>query len=110
MAIPLASNLPGEMKGFVNKIQIKDKETTLHFQGTGKIGKKEIEVTAEVNGNGELTGEFGRDFTSEATVEIVKLALSSKLKGGVKTTIGGKTGIKGIFEILYLIGYEIKQL
>jgi len=28
----------------------------------------------------------------------------------VKTTIGGEVAIKGTFEILYLIGYELKQV
>jgi hypothetical protein len=84
--------------------------TKQFFQGTGKIGKRDIEVTAKVNADGELAGDFGRDFEREATVEIIKLAVKSTLKAAVKTTIGGEAAIKGTFEILYLIGYELKQI
>jgi len=105
-----ATNLTGELKGVVNNLKIDPNSTKLFFQGTGKIGKRDIEVTAKVNAGGELSGDFGRDFEREATIEIVKLALTSTLKAAVKTTIGGEAAIKGTFEILYLIGYELKQV
>lgn len=105
-----ASNLSGELKGVVNNLKIDANSTKLFFQGTGKIGKRDIEVTAKVNAGGELSGDFGRDFEREATVEIIKLALKSTLKAAVKTTIGSEAAIKGTFEILYLIGYELKQI
>ena len=95
-----ASNLIGDLKGVVNNLKIDPNSTKLFFQGTGKIGKRDIEVTAKVNAAGELSADFGRDFEREATVEIVKLALKSTLKAAVKTTIGGETAIKGTFEIL----------
>lgn len=104
-----ASNLVGELKGVVNNLKIDPNSSKLFFQGTGKIGKRDIEVTAKVNAAGELSADFGRDFEREATVEIVKLALKSTLKAAVKTTLGGEAAIKGTFEILYLIGYELKQ-
>jgi len=102
--------LIGDFKFTVNKLQVDVKANNLFFHGTGKIGKKDIEVIAEVNSGGELTGEFGRDFQAEGTIEVIKLAISSKLKAAVKTTLGGKAAIKGTFEILYIIGYEVKQL
>jgi hypothetical protein len=105
-----ASNLPGELKGVVNNLKIDPNSTKLFFQGTGKIGKRDIEVTTKVNAGGELSGDFGKDFQTEATVEIIKLALKSTLKAAVKTTIGGEAAIKGTFEILYLIGYDLKQI
>ncbi len=105
-----ASNLVGELKGVVNNLKIDPNSAKLFFQGTGKIGKRDIEVTAKVNAGGELSADFGRDFEREATVEIVKLALKSTLKAAVKTTIGGEAAIKGTFEILYLIGYDLKQV
>ena len=105
-----ASNLSGELKATVNNLKIDPATTKLFFQGTGKIGKRDIEVTAKVNAAGELSADFGREFEREATVEIVKLALSSSLKAAVKTTIGGEAAIKGTFEILFLIGYEVKQV
>jgi hypothetical protein len=112
-SIPLrgaANTLPGELIDTFNDIKIKDKETLLKFQGTGKIGKKDIEVIAEVSPLGELTGDFASAFTAEVPIEILKLALSGNLKAAVKTTISGKAGIKGTVEILYLVGYEVKQL
>jgi hypothetical protein len=105
-----ALNLTGELKGVVNKLTIDPKSTKLFLQGTGKIGRKDIKVTAKVNGAGEFLGEFGKDFEREATVEIVKLALKSTLKAAVKTTLGGELAIESTFEILYLIGYELKQI
>jgi len=104
-----ASNLIGDLKGVVNNLKIDPNASKLFFQGTGKIGKRDIEVTVKVNGQGELSADFGRDFEREATIEIVKLALKSTLKAAVKTTIGGEAAIKGTFEILYLIGYDLKQ-
>lgn len=105
-----ASNLAGELRSSVPAIKVNQKSTVLYFQGIGKIGKRDIKVTAEVGAGGELVGEFGRSFEKEATIEIVKLAVSSTLKAAAKTTLNGKMAIEGTFEILYLIGYEIKQI
>jgi hypothetical protein len=105
-----AADLAGELKGVANNLKIDPKSTNLFFQGTGKIGKRDIEVTAKVNAGGELSGDFGRDFETAATIEIIKLGLKSTLKAAVKTTIGGEAAIKGTFEILYLIGYDLKQV
>jgi hypothetical protein len=58
----------------------------------------------------EITVEgFGRDFECEATIEIIKLAVSSTLKAATKISVGGEAGIEGTFEILYLVGYEVKK-
>jgi hypothetical protein len=105
-----ASNLPGELKGVANNLKIEANSTKLFFQGIGKIGKRDIEVTAKVNAGGELSADFGRDFEREATIDIIKVALKSTLKAAVKTTIGGEAAIKGTFEILYLVGYDLKQI
>lgn len=105
-----ASNLTAELKDALPSLKINPNSTALSFQGTGKIGKRDIKVTAKVGAGGELAAEFGRAFEKEATIEIVKLALSSTLKAAVKTTINGEAAIEGTFEILYLIGYELKQV
>jgi hypothetical protein len=98
------------LKATVNDLKIDLKSTNLSFQGAGKIGKRDIEVTTKVNASGELSADFGPKFEQEATIEIVKLALSSTLKAAAKTNIGGEAAIKGTFEILYLIVYEVKQV
>jgi hypothetical protein len=48
-----ATNLTGELKGVVNNLKIDPNSTKLFFQGTGKIGRRDIEVTAKVNAGGE---------------------------------------------------------
>jgi hypothetical protein len=49
----------------------------------------------------EITVEgFGRDFECEATIEIIKLAVSSTLKAATKISVGGEAGIEGTFEPL----------
>lgn len=105
-----ASNLPAELKDAVPSIKIPPNSNVLTFVGTGKLETRDIKVTAKVGAGGELSADFGREFQKEATIEIVKLALSSTLKAAVKTTLNGEAAIEGTFEILYLVGYELKQL
>ncbi|KAB2902714.1 MAG: hypothetical protein F9K27_15895 [Anaerolineae bacterium] len=112
-SIPLRTNapkLPDEMKYTVNKIQVDPKSPILHFKGTATLKTKTVKIAVKVNGEGELTGEWGRDFEKEATIDIVKLAVKSTLKAATRIMIGGEAGIEGTFEILYLESYEVKQI
>ncbi len=109
--VPLRGGLtmPTKLERTLNGIKSDPKNPTLSFQGVGKIGRKEIEITSKVNTTGEILGEFGKEFAKEATIEIVKLAIKSTLKAAVRATVGGELGIKGTYEIIYLIGYDVKQ-
>ncbi len=102
--------LPETMKYTLGKIQADANTPRLHFRGTGKVLRKEIELTFKVNAAGELLGEVGKEFEKEASINIVKFAINTTLKAAVKFMFGAEAGIKATFEILYLAGYEVKQL
>ena len=102
--------LPETLNHTVNGIKADPKSPALHFHGTGALKTKEIKLSFEVSSTGELLGEIAREFEKGASLEILKLALKSTLKSAVKIAIGGKAGIEGTFEIIYLKGYEVKQL
>ena len=111
--IPLrsaAAGIPETMKYTGGNLEADPAKPILRLHGTGKIDRKEIKVQTEVTTLGELGGEFAKAFQKEATIEIIKLAVSSTLKAATKISIGGKAGIEGTFEILYLVGYEVKRL
>lgn len=106
----IASNLPVELKDSVPSIKIDPTSNVLTFAGVGQVKSRDIKVAVKVGGEGEFAAEFGRAFEKEATIEIVKLALASSMKSAIKTTIDGEAAIEGTFEILYLVGFELKQI
>ena len=94
----------------VDRTKVIIENPTLNFEGTGIIAKRDIDVTIKVGVGGDLSADINSAFEGRDTFEIVKLAMSAALKGGVKTNINGEVAIKGTFEIVYLKGYELKHV
>lgn len=108
----LGRTLPDTYKATatIDKAKADPADPTLKFVGTLIIGKKDIEVSFELGGGFELGGDLTRAFEASGTIEIVKLVASATLKAAAKATVNGKAGIKGTVEVLYVKGYELKQV
>jgi hypothetical protein len=103
--------IPIEMKYALNGIRADTKNPELDFHGTGTLGTKTIKITAKVNAEGELTGGWERAFEAAASIEkIANVGITATLTGAVRVMIGAEVGVEATFEIIYLKGYEVKQL
>jgi hypothetical protein len=102
--------MPVELHHTLTSFKADPANPKLTFHGVCKIDRKEIEITSEVGGGGEILGELGRELEVGASVEVLKMAVKAALKSAVKVMVNGKVGIKGTYEVLYIIGYELKQI
>jgi hypothetical protein len=106
-----ANNFIRDLESNVDDLKIDPKSTLLRFRGIAEVASKQIEITVEVNEQGELTGDLSREISASGGVEkLLELAISATLKGGAKVSIEGKQGIKGNFEIVYLVGWKVNQI
>ncbi len=107
----VASNFPTELRANVDELKVPQGSTVIRLRGIAEIAKKSIEITLQFNESGELSGELARELKASAELEkLLSLGISATLKGGAKVNIGGQQGIKGTFDILYLVGWKVSQI
>ncbi len=107
----VASNFPTELRSNVDDLKIPPGSSVIRLRGVAEVAMKSIEVTLQFNESGELTGELGRELSASAELEkLLTLGMSITMKGGVKVAAGLQQGIKGTFDILYLVGWKVSQI
>ena len=107
----VANNFPSELKANVDDLKIPAGSTLIRLRGVAEVAMKSIEVTLQFTESGELTGELGRELTASAELEkLLSLGMSITMKGGVKVAAGAQQGIKGTFDVLYLVGWKVTQI
>ncbi|MEN2786266.1 hypothetical protein ACFOKI_07695 [Sphingomonas qilianensis] len=113
-ALPLrsvANNFPLDLHANIDDLKIPPGSSAIRLRGIAEVAMKSIEVTLQFNESGELTGELGRELSASAELEkLLTLGMSITMKGGVKVAAGAQQGIKGNFDILYLVGWKVSQI
>lgn len=113
-AAPLRTNagaFPVEMRATVGELKVPAGSTAIRLQGTAMLATKSIEITLQFDENGEISGDITRALTEGVTIEkLLEVGVALTLKGGVKVNVGAHQGIKGTFDLVYFVGWSVKQL
>lgn len=105
-------NTPKVPKGLskkLNGIKADPANPIVSLAGTGRLAKHTITYKAKLRAQGEIGADIERELEGKATVEILEFLTKIVLKGAVKVEVEGEIEVQLTYDLIYIVGYDLKQ-